>query len=477
MASRRRTSREAPPSREVTPEKVYYFEPNFERIGVIGLPEDIRTDEDLTEALMLENSIYSATPEFARKHGGRLAHAFLDQIPDWYVEEAIAKGLLPNIDVRVHRNLQPGDFPAYPGWHCDGELRETYFSQPDLDRTPVSRHVTGVLSNQYFRHGVVTNPEFLVNPYAFQTKPQSSEHMLWGMIDEELRTGQPKETTVMRDGELMMFDSRSLHRVMPAQIQGARLFFRLSQWHKPNLGDGGLLAKQDQLYRIWRPREVGTETQRARFEPSVTVIERREGVISIADLEKEYAFENASADFVETHGGPLAKELLSRVPSSFYEEARRKNLDVRFAVSVYRLYPTGDHPGNPSWHCGEDSESNTLVQDGKPGIILTLSSHETGVSPILFARQPVELGYNDHATWNDVHAQIERQNIATSEVPDGTMVGYEPGTLHKVQETRMRGWRFCFQAVMSNKPLPKNGGLLVREAPVYKKEDKIYSGW
>lgn len=48
----------------------------------------------------------------------------------------------------------------------------------------------------------------------------------------------------------MCFDSWTLHRCMPAKIRGWRLFFRMAMWHKPNLGDGGMITKQEQVYKL-----------------------------------------------------------------------------------------------------------------------------------------------------------------------------------------------------------------------------------
>ncbi len=85
----------------------------------------------------------------------------LDLVPDWYYEKAEQLKLYPNCDVRIHR-LYPGDFPAYPGWHCDGEYRETYFSQPDLDRINVHYHITATASSHSCG---VSNTQFLNEPF------------------------------------------------------------------------------------------------------------------------------------------------------------------------------------------------------------------------------------------------------------------------------------------------------------------------
>lgn len=192
-----------------------------------------------------ERGMYSASPEFVRRHGGPLAASVLDLVPDWYYAEAESLKLWPNVDIRIHR-LYPGDYPAYPGWHCDGEWRETYFSQPDLDRIKVHKHLTLTLSTHA---GGVSNTQFLDEPFT-ATTDDSTDVALWGQVHAQVEQKQVKRVADSRDGELICFDAMTLHRCMPARIRGWRLFFRMSMWHKPNLGEGGKLTKQEQVYKL-----------------------------------------------------------------------------------------------------------------------------------------------------------------------------------------------------------------------------------
>ena len=200
--------------------------------------------------------MFSATPEFVRRHGGPIAQRILDAVPGWYFDEARRLGLYPNCDIRIHR-LYPTDFPAYPGWHCDGEFRETYFSQPDLARIPVSWHLTATASSH--AEGV-SNTQFLDTPIettvnipdgdALPTQTIAGSHTLWGQVHRQVEDLGEYRTWDSRDGELVLFDARTLHRAMPALRRGWRLFFRMSMWHKKNLGEGGKLSKQEQVYKI-----------------------------------------------------------------------------------------------------------------------------------------------------------------------------------------------------------------------------------
>lgn len=218
---------------------MYSFEPNFEIIKIFPGQASI-------EQLEREQGVYSATPEFVIKHCGPLAKKLLNTVPQEYYQEAKRLGLYPNIDIRIHR-LYRGDYPAYPGWHCDGEYRETYFSQPDLDKIKVSKHLIATISSH--PEGV-SNCQFLSERFEYEPKQVDSEHTLWGQVHSKLEQKPNKKVFDSQDGQLILFDSWSLHRVMPARIRGWRLFFRMSMWHRKNLGNGGMLTKQEQVYKL-----------------------------------------------------------------------------------------------------------------------------------------------------------------------------------------------------------------------------------
>lgn len=219
---------------------LYSFRPNFNIVAKIDPPTYAIADFDA------EIGVFSATPEFVRAHAGPLANRILDHVPEWYYDRAKDLGLYPNVDVRIHR-LYPGDFPAYPGWHCDGEYRETYFSQPDLDKIPVSGHLICTLSSHA---DGVSNTRFLKDEFTCAIKPQKSEVTLWGQVDEALRMSGEHNYYDTKDGELLFFDSRSLHEATATKNRGWRLFFRMSMWHRPNLGDGGRISKQEHIYKL-----------------------------------------------------------------------------------------------------------------------------------------------------------------------------------------------------------------------------------
>lgn len=194
-----------------------------------------------------EIGVYSATPEFVINKCGVIANTILSCVPSSYYDKAKKLGLYPNCDIRIHR-LYPGDYPAYPGWHCDGEYRETYFSQPNLNKIKIANHILCAVSSH--PEGV-SNFEFLKENFLFHTNIKE-EILLWKKVNRDVNQAMKEdksiETHSTHDGEIYMFDQYTLHRVMPTKNRGWRLLFRMSMWHKPNLGKEGMITKQEQVY-------------------------------------------------------------------------------------------------------------------------------------------------------------------------------------------------------------------------------------
>lgn len=217
----------------------YKFEPKIDILGQVKPTWDIDT-------LTNEIGVYAASPKKVRDVCGPIANTILDTVPDWWYRKCAELNMLPNIDVRVHR-LNVGEYPAVPGWHCDGALRETYFGQPDLNRVKIRDTILCVVSS---KESGVSNPEIITEPTTVEIKKpeSSSDFVLWKEVHRNLPPNLNK--TVMPDGQITMMSCNTLHRVMPAHSRGARLLFRMSMWHNDYLGNGGKVAKCNQVYKI-----------------------------------------------------------------------------------------------------------------------------------------------------------------------------------------------------------------------------------
>ncbi len=217
----------------------YIFKPD---IGVVGKFTKKATISQLAE----ETGMFSASPAFVKEHGGPLTNEILDAIPQDWLEEAAELKLYPNIDVRVHR-LYQGDYPAVPGWHCDGEYRQTYHSQPELDKVPLHRHLVGTISTE---DTGVSLTEFVDEEITIDLdESDDAEQGVWEQVHDHIETVKPK-LLLAEDGQLFDFSSLTLHRATPATTRGWRLFVRASMWHKPYLSGEGTLARQEFVYRI-----------------------------------------------------------------------------------------------------------------------------------------------------------------------------------------------------------------------------------
>jgi len=216
----------------------YKFNPNYKVIdrfpGLVSIAD-----------LEAERAIYSATPAFINKHGGPLTNQILRRVPEWFFAKAEEAKLYTIIEARIHR-LYPGDFPAVPGWHCDGDYREDYYAQPDRARTAVHDHITATISTH---PDGVSNTQFLAEPITAKVGDPTPERTFWAQVHEQVEAQRPRQVYDSKDGELICFDSWTLHRTMPARVRGWRLFFRISMYHKPGLGDG-MITKQEQVYRL-----------------------------------------------------------------------------------------------------------------------------------------------------------------------------------------------------------------------------------
>lgn len=217
----------------------YTFNPEIEKIGEFP---SVASIGEIAE----EVGMYSASPEFVKENGGKLTQLMMNQVPESFYEECKLLGLYPNIDVRVHR-LYPGDFPAVPGWHTDGEFRKNYYSQPDLDKFTQHSHIVGSISTD---DNGVSMTELVNEDFEAHIENPDADNTLWQQVHEQIELNKPG-IIQLPDGQLTKIGAMTLHRATPARIRGWRLFVRLSMWHKPYISEaGGNIAKQEYVYRL-----------------------------------------------------------------------------------------------------------------------------------------------------------------------------------------------------------------------------------
>ena len=476
----------------------YSFTPNFKTIAKF-CPTASEKD------FFTEPSMYSATTDFVKKHGGPLANLILKKIPKSYYNAAQSLGLFPNIDIRVHQ-FDPSFFntpglelfPAIPGLHCDGEWRETYFSQPDLSKIPVSHHLIATIAT---RPGI-SSTQFFLNKINFSMTTPSAEYTVWEEVDKLARTHPHPKWHPMKDGHLTLFDARSLHEATPIKFPGCRLFFRCSMWHRPNLGEGQL-SSNEQLYTVFTPLLSSPLTSpvihgssdsliEINTSPQYQVIDQVQSTYPIEDLAKEPGLVNADPAFIQKHGGPIAKFLLRKIPESFFQEAIKQSLRPKIDFLVYRLYPSyqANFPGYDheirlsGWHL--PMAQNQIFKKHTPEIHVSLSSHAEGVNhtELSLLKQTLSLqpNRNSYYFWNSFNQKItglpvpDQENLKnTVLVKDGSIVLTNSHTARRETSTINRGWRAIFRASMREAQEKDSVGTIVKQQ--YVQVPYVSKGW
>lgn len=415
---------------------LFMFIPNY---GVVAQATP------MVEDFIGEKSMYSATPEFAREHGGTITNEIIDKIPDWYYESAAKLGMYPNIDVRVHdlnlEEIPVGHdlYPAIPGWHADGEYRETYFSQPDLSRIPVSFHIVSTSST---RPEGVSNTRFIDTAMQMETSEDLPDSALWAEVHRYVERLDNYKFTDMRDGGIVMFDARTLHKAMPAKASGKRLFFRMSMWHKPNLGDGQI-SKQEQLYLLPKAgfKENVTDPTRL-MSPEQKVIGTFAGTARISHLAQEQSIFGATVAEINQNGGDISKQLVAQIPPDFAPAGYVPIVDML----IFRLYP-GYRPffpnyrGKPqsvNWHLPHLDLQRELIQPDD--FLLGTNDHSVAVTAE---------GERYKELWMSVSSHEDGVNVTEFsggvQLQDGIVLLTSATSPRRELPTKNRGWRLMMR--------------------------------
>ena len=212
----------------------FIFVPDYE---VVAMVEGTRSRGSLLE----QRGMYGADLDFAYRYASPTLKDVLNAIPGAYHEDAKKNSMELNIDVRVHE-LEVGDFPATPGWHCDAPQRETEFSNKG-ETVPVANSLVVNLSSHPLG---VSNTIFATEPVALDN--DLMDQSTWADMNQKLGNDFSR-FHVSKDGQFIRFSCYTPHAIQPAQHSGVRMFVRISQWRKPEGFVPGL-AKTEQVYRV-----------------------------------------------------------------------------------------------------------------------------------------------------------------------------------------------------------------------------------
>ncbi|MDF1684468.1 MAG: hypothetical protein P1U36_07390 [Legionellaceae bacterium] len=207
------------------------FHPNYRLLT--KLPGVFSTDQ-----IKAQQRFSAASPHFARMHGGAMMHAFLDAVPEDYVERTRALGMLNKVDCRIHY-LDPGDYPAQPGWHCDGSYQTSKISHANSYIVcSFSDNISGV-----------SHTQFVKNKFTLcANKKMMNDAELWDKLNTAVENERP-EVYTNHDGQMIEFDSATPHRAQQATQPGWRMFVRMSMWPNIDLDHEGVLTDTNKVYR------------------------------------------------------------------------------------------------------------------------------------------------------------------------------------------------------------------------------------
>lgn len=204
------------------------------KIGVIAKIPGVYSDAEISQ----EHTASGATPDLIRSKCGPLVAKILDQIPDSYYEYADVSGLYPICDIRIEKLYAEHEPKVGRTWHWDGYYERGYPS--DLDATPrpilaltLSTSEWGVSCTEFINDSFTVviddiTPE-VTTRFPFSTGFPLPESV---QVLKQLNASKPQVIS-FQDGELLQFDSHTLHRAAEAKCTGRRLFFRMSFCRKP----------------------------------------------------------------------------------------------------------------------------------------------------------------------------------------------------------------------------------------------------
>jgi hypothetical protein len=447
----------------------YTFLPRFETVA--NIPATASQEE-----LAKEKSMYSATTEFVQQHGGPISKNILATIPANYYQTAQRLGLYPNIDIRVHRfdksflNVEGLElYPAIPGLHCDGEFRETYFGQPDLDRVPVSYHLIATVASKE----AISRPRFVVNPVTVDVQGNSfaQDVTLWEKVHNAAMKIPDLRYYDMPDGALTQFDARSLHEVTPVKFTGSRMFFRCSMWHKPNLDDGQL-STTEQLYTVFDPLKVpkshNDTTVNVNLASDHEVVSKVNSTYSIGELAKEQGVLRATLPFIQKQGGPILRALTAALPEGFLNVAKQLRKIPVVDFLIYRPYVSyiANTPANDGgirlsgWNL--PVEKARISSPPTPEVLISVSSHPQSVSSTeLLVTPKTSVAVPDTPKephfWHHFNQKLTSSVQPQSTLPlkDGDVVLTSSHTPRRETATTNRGWRAILRASLVDESTSK----------------------
>lgn len=205
------------------------------KVDVISTKSYLKSPKEIESEPML----FGASWQWALDNGGPITldimHEIQRDVLILSTKQAL-KGYHPVIDTKSVM-LMPGWCPCIPGWHCDGVIRETPKSQPDLDSLCEDVfHYTSYVSSV----NRLAPTEFIYGPQKLSIDPKQ----VWGSVTKQIKEDDERIMSYP-SGVINRFTRDTLHRGTFSKERGWRYFFRLSFYHMPSMN---LKRNQVQVY-------------------------------------------------------------------------------------------------------------------------------------------------------------------------------------------------------------------------------------
>ncbi|MCH9632826.1 MAG: hypothetical protein S4CHLAM6_11690 [Chlamydiae bacterium] len=409
-----------------------------------------------TETIKKETDFYAADFDFALTNADPITRYFLLK----FLEEPYLKKIYDNkiprlhliVDSRIH-SLEKGEYPGIPGWHTDF-IERMSLTNLELNYSRFNPEVKVYIVNFSDHPKGVSNTEFLTSEVNL-VLPKKNVYI---SIDQQIQSKLTIHTSQVSDGEILMMDQHSLHRISPAHNQGTRGFIRVAVLHdlpstiqhdKPqNVQKGQVQSyiKASSIQALKNKSENQPLNNTYYFTPnveSINEINEIQKVLSTSEINNEPMLVNCSLEHGLKVGGPITQKFITAVQQLLTEKEMVK---AKVNIRIHRLmkdhYPSMYHyPDVPLWRSGIPFDKKIHPKEDGKHFLLFLSDHENGVSAIKFYKNPCHLKIK---TASSTH-QIKKPAFATQteKINDKTLICFKNSTLHRALAAHNSGWRLC----------------------------------
>ena len=202
------------------------FKPNISKL------DTVRGQYTINE-LKKERCLFSADLNYAKRRSGPIVNEIIHKIVDGdrgTISDCILNhNKYPIVDVRIQR-LMPGMYPSIPGYHCDAVERSGYHGQPNID----------ALNNNAWHYCCIIGSEHYISMTQYVSQEREiqidTRQPVWKQVHKAVANANPS-CYLPSQGDIIKFNSSTIHAATPAVARGWRLFFRLSMYHEPPLNE------------------------------------------------------------------------------------------------------------------------------------------------------------------------------------------------------------------------------------------------